>query len=106
MHDDKGMDCGGMCVGDSMETMMCDSDTHPVNRSGDTEFLNCVDGTQHVDSELRETRHQSAQPRDTGKEILEVFEMQQNNMDSLIRTVSEVEPIVKDVKESLSRDVS
>ncbi|KAL8576386.1 hypothetical protein ACOMHN_048953 [Nucella lapillus] len=51
------------------------SDTPPVNSSGDTEFSNCVDGTQHVDSELRETR-QSAQPRDIGKEILEVLEMQ------------------------------
>ncbi|KAL8625525.1 hypothetical protein ACOMHN_014614 [Nucella lapillus] len=95
MHD-KGMDCGGMCVGDSMKTMMCDSDTPPVNSSGDTECSNCVDGTQHVDSELRETQ-QSAQQRDIGKEILEVLEMQKKNMDSLMRTVSEVEPIVKDV---------
>ncbi|KAL8567601.1 hypothetical protein ACOMHN_054414 [Nucella lapillus] len=89
-----------------MKTMMCDSDTPPVNSSGDTEFSKCVDGSQHVDSELRETRQQSAQPRDIGKEILEVLEMQKKNMDSLIRTVSEVKPIVKDVKESLSRDVS
>ncbi|KAL8621750.1 hypothetical protein ACOMHN_061885 [Nucella lapillus] len=106
IHDDKGMDCDGMCVGDSMITMMCDGDTPPVNKSGDTEFSNCIDGTQHVDSELRETRQQTAQPRDIGEEIFEVLEMQKKNMDSLIRTVSEVEPIVKDVKESLSRDVS
>ncbi|KAL8579976.1 hypothetical protein ACOMHN_056864 [Nucella lapillus] len=65
-----------------MKTMMCDSDTPPVNSSGDTEFPNSVDGTQHVDSELRETRQQTAQPRDIGKEIWEVLEMQKKNMES------------------------
>ncbi|KAL8576051.1 hypothetical protein ACOMHN_001401 [Nucella lapillus] len=33
-----------------MNTMMCDSDTPPVNSRGDTECSNCVDGTQHVDT--------------------------------------------------------
>ncbi|KAL8600009.1 hypothetical protein ACOMHN_057778 [Nucella lapillus] len=57
-------------VGTNIE-LLCPSDTPPVNSSGDTEFSNCVDGTQHVDRELRETRQQTAQPRDIGKEILE-----------------------------------
>ncbi|KAL8563374.1 hypothetical protein ACOMHN_008213 [Nucella lapillus] len=97
MHDDKGMDCG---VGDSMKTMMCDSDTPPVNSSGDTEFSNCVDGTQHVDSELRETRQQTAQPRDFGKEILEALEIHKKNMDSLIRTIPDASCVYLEIPDA------